>query len=321
MLPRMLVSPAPASLLPLARALLRGGAARAALRLRAARLPPGRRAVALALFRDAAQRGGSLLAPAGGDLVWVAPDAAQAGALAGLCGTLFGDLAGPADLWPLPAGEATLLAWAEAAAADAPRAAAEPPEPPLAERLAALDPLALLRRTALRSRDGAQGGWRLAFPPEAVAAALGLADADLARHASGVLAGRWLEAGPLLPAGDGPLLLELPPAILPAPLPRAAAVLPPEAAAAPAALAQRRALLAERGWQLAIGPLTAGHLALCRAEALAADLLLLAWSPALAEAAPLVARARPERCVLVGCDGEEAVGFGLTAGIGWFAAA
>jgi hypothetical protein len=318
----MLVSPAPASLLPLAQSLLRGGSARAALRLRAARLPPGRRAVALALFRDAAQRGGSLLAPAGSDLVWIAPSAEAAAELARLCGTLFGDLAGPADVWTLPDAEALLLAWAEAAAAAAPHAAPRLPEPPFAERLAGLDPLPLLRRTTLRSRDGQASGWRLTWPEEDVAEALGLADADLARHAVAALAGRWLAAPSPLPDGDGPLLLDLPSgAAPPPPRPGAIGVLPPGAAAAPASLARRRAALAAQGWGLAIGPLTASHLALCRAAAIGGDLLLLAWSPALAEAAPRIAEADPARCVLIGCDGEEAIGFGLSAGIAWFAAA
>ncbi len=66
-------------------------------------------------------------------------------------------------------------------------------------------------------------------------------------------------------------------------------VLPLAAAADPAALAQRRAALAAAGWGLALSGLDAAALRLVTPALLAADLLLLRWSPALADRAATAA--------------------------------
>jgi hypothetical protein len=92
-------------------------------------------------------------------------------------------------------------------------------------------------------------------------------------------------------------------------------------AADPDALGRLRARLRATGWGLALGDLDAAALALLGAEALGrleADRLALRWSPRLADdraAAAALRRLDPERLMLLGCDGPEALDWGRAAGI------
>jgi hypothetical protein len=175
-------------------------------------------------------------------------------------------------------------------------AAPDPPPdlPGLDAWLDALDPLLVARRRA---------GWRLAAPASgpdflrleigraAVAGLLGPlgADGDLLAHAG------WRLQGALLrvladPARRRALLGEAAPARLHLRLPEGTrggapglvATLGLAAAADPGELAARRAALAACGTLLEIEGLDAAALALLDPAALPADLLRLAWSPALA---------------------------------------
>ena len=119
-----------------------------------------------------------------------------------------------------------------------------------------------------------------------------------------------------------PVLLPLPLRPFPAPAPRPGliGVLPPLAAAAAAcrgSLAERRAELAALGWRLCIGELDAAALRFVALAALgaAADLLLIRWSPALAQQEDALRGADPQGLVLTGCDVADAVRWGRNAGL------
>lgn len=319
---------------------LRGPAGRVALRMPA---PAGgaRRRVALALLGEAgASRGGAVLETATGEWLLTEaapPDAARAGALLGrLLGTV------PASI-ALPEDGAALLAL------PAPAPVPPPPAAPAAAGIEALADAApwpaLLRRDGvLHIAAGAPrriGLLRLRLAPAALAPHLGAAaqDPDLARHARdrlrarllGLLADQAQRAGLLGAAPPVPLLLDLPSPLLPDPpapaSPDTAAPEPAIFAALTAAealdhrLAARRAALRHAGWGLAVRGLDAAALALLAPEALAADLLLLRWSPALPGRATAAALRRidPARLVLTGCDGQDALEWGLAGGIARYA--
>ncbi|WP_137127160.1 hypothetical protein [Roseomonas sp. HF4] len=319
---------------------LRGPTGRVALRMPAP-AGPARRRVALALLGEAgASRGGAVLETATGEwlLTEAAPaDAARAGALLGrLLGTAPASLALPEDgaaLLDLPA----------------PAPVPPPPGPPGAAGIEALADAAPL--PALLRRDGvlhiAAGAprridlLRLRLPPAALAPHLGAAaqDPDLARHARDRLRARLLglladpahRGGLLGAAPPVPLLLDLPASLLPdpptPPVDDAATPEPAIFAALTAAealddrLAARRVALRHAGWGLAVRGLDAAALALLAPEALPADLLLLRWSPALAgrSATAALRRTDPARLVLTGCDGQDALEWGLAAGIARYA--
>lgn len=318
---------------------LRGPPGRLALRLPA----PGtdaRRRVALALLEEAGRaRGGALLETATGDLLLTEtdpPDAARAeAALLRLFGTA------PERLH-LPEAMAVLLALP----APVPAAPRPPPAPAPAglETLADAAPLpALLRRDGVLHIAAGQPRrlalLRLRLPAAALAAHLGPAaeDPDLLRHACDRLRARLpgLLADPagrealLGLAAPVPLLLDLPAALLPDP--PAPEGEPPGAPALIAALSLREALadglsarrraLHHAGWGLATRGIDAGALALLAPEALPTDLLLLAWSPALAGrgASAALRRIDPARLVLEGVDGQEALEWGIALGIARFA--
>jgi hypothetical protein len=332
---------APAAGAEAIRRALRGPPGRAALRLPA---PAGeaRRRVALALLAEAGRsRGGLVLESAAGDWLLTEADAAAAARAAATLERLLGAGAAPESL-ALPGADAVLL--------DLPApvpATAHPPSPAPAagiDALADAAPLpALLRRDPVlhiapgQPRRLALLGLRL--PPAALAPHLGpaAADPDLARHAAdrlrarlpGLLAAPEGRAALLGQAAAVPLLLDLPAALLPDPPPA-----PGEAPHAPALIAAldvaealadpllaRRAALRHAGWGLAVRGLDAAALALLAPEALPADLLLLGWSPALVGRGPAAAlrRTDPARLVLEGCDGPEALEWGLAAGIARFA--
>ncbi|RYJ00440.1 MAG: hypothetical protein EON47_13840, partial [Acetobacteraceae bacterium] len=164
-------------------------------------------------------------------------------------------------------------------------------------------------------------GRRLRLSRPALAAELGplAEDADLLAHAADRLAARLLPALAVW-ARDMPgwRLLPLPRRGLPPPsvVPGLFGVLPLAAAADPA-LAERHRAMAARGWGLALEGLDAAALALVRPAGLPADLLLLRWSPALEDRAPLAAlREMPAgRLLLTGCDGAAALAFAAHLGV------
>ncbi|MBR0681120.1 hypothetical protein GXW74_11530 [Roseomonas eburnea] len=318
---------------------LRGPPGRVALRL-AAPAGTARRRVAITLLEEAGRsHGGVVLTTATGELLLTeaAPDAAARAE------ALLERLLGTApERLDLPGAVATLLALP----ASVPVPSDPPPVPAGGiEALADAAPLAALLR-----RDGVlhiapQAPRRLALmrlrlPSAALAPHLGpaAADADLARHARDRLRARllaWLaeparRAELLGAAPPVPLLVDLPAALLPdppaptteeppAPPALIAALSPAEALAE--GLAARRAALRHAGWGLAVRGLDAAALALLAPEELPADLLLLRWSPALAGRAANAAlrRTDPARLVLTGCDGPEALEWGLSIGVARYA--
>ncbi|MBP0464123.1 hypothetical protein J5Y09_09390 [Roseomonas sp. PWR1] len=317
---------------------MRGPAGRAAL-IMPAPPEPGRRRVALALLEDAGRgRGGTVLQAADGTLLLtdsLGPDADRAAAA---IERLFGQK--PERLDPA-ADIARLLAL------PAPAPASQPPSQPAAsgiERLADEAPLpSLLRRDGIMmlapGRKRRLALLRLRLPRHALAASLGPsgADPDLLRHARDRLRARILAAladpaqrdALLGGAPPVPLLLDLPARMLP----DAPAVSDDEPAAAPALIAAltageamvddlpaRHAALRRLGWGLAVRGLDAAALSLLAPEALPADILLLRWSPALAgrTATAALRRVDPERVVLTGVDGEQALEWALALGIGRF---
>ena len=336
LIPGISMGPNPAAgrnaLLDAARRALAGADnGRVALRLSGVPEAPHRRRVLKVLLQDAAQTGGGQVfeTTAGELLLLGAQDAAVARAAAAL-----GRLAGSAPLvqetWQLPADGARLMAWAETTSLQPANAA-----PPLTAGLAGLDALlaGLTPELVLRRRSILRLGARTALPGrllEISAAALAAEfralaeDADLRRHAEETLIYRLLPrlaaAGPMRPQGQ--LLLPLPAGFvgLPAPRPGLVGVLPLLAAADPDALAERRAGLAKLGWGLAVGGLDAAALRLVALAAIPADWLLVQWSAALAALNPsLGPGGGAGRCLLVGCDGPEALSWGMARGVTHFA--
>jgi hypothetical protein len=221
-----------------------------------------------------------------------------------------------------------------------PRAANGPAAPPAAmggldALLDALPPAAVAeRRPVVRlapNREPAVAAERFAVSRAKLEAELGPAaedDEDLLRHAADRVAAR-LPAAVLSAAGGvparAPVLLPLPLRPLPDPAPRPGLVgVLPLAAAAPRGgggegcpLAARRAELAALGWRLGLGGLDADALRFVAPAALlrSADLLLLRWSPALAELEDPLGGADPQALVLTGCDGADALAWGRDAGL------
>ncbi|MBW6400170.1 hypothetical protein KPL78_20085 [Roseomonas sp. HJA6] len=320
---------------------LRGPPGRLALRL-AAPAMPARRRVALALLEEAGRpRGGTVLETAEGDLLLTEAASVDGTRVADL---LEGLLGAAVERLDLPEGAARLLALPGLAPA-APAQAVAPSATGI-EALADAAPLpALLRRDGVlyiaRGAPQRLALLRLRLPVAAVAPHLGPAaqDGDVARHARDRLRGRLLAALAEPARRDGllgamppvPLLIDLPLALLPE-LPAPAAEEEPAPAPALVAtlsvgeamtdgLAERRAALRQAGWGLAVRGLNATRLALLAPEALPADLLLLRWSPALADraAASALRRVDPARLVLTGCDGSPALEWGFGLGIARFA--
>lgn len=328
--------------------------ARAALCLRFGQAPSGtvqphHRRVARALMQEAAlAQGGTVAETPGGDLLLSDSDAADAARLRHTLDRLLAVVApGLVELWPLPDGAPRV---AEALALAARARATPAPEPaeglPALGRLLAELPLerVVRRQTLLRLAPGATpraAFLRLGVSLPAVAGQVGplAEDPDLLRHAAEVLAGRLLRSlsepaarrdllgGP----PPAPLLIELPAAVLPGALipagtpspqeePLLVALVPAATAAEPEALRSLRAGLRAQGWGLALGGIGAAALALMAPAGLAVDWIELAWSPALPErgAAAALRALDPARLLLAGCDGPEAMDWGLAAGIARF---
>lgn len=331
------LAPAP-PLLAAVRRLLPEAAGRMALYLPPGRpltgAPHRRRAVRLLLQEAALAGGGEVFETAAGELLLLGASGPVAARTAATLARLVGDAIGP-EIWRLPADAPRLLAWAGSANLPPPAASAlglaASALPGLETVLEAL-PLArvLRRRAILQHAPGAPpllAARRLLFSRSALAAELGplAGDADLLRHAEDRLAAS-------LPARlpgreqdptDGPLLLPLPLGGPPVPAPRLGlvGVLPLAAAADPAALAENRTALAHAGWGLALAGLDATALRLVPPAGLAADLLLLRWSPAMTDRAVAAALrgTPPARLVLTGCDRPEAMDWGRSQGLTHFA--
>lgn len=326
-----------AALLPVVRQALPGEAGRVALRLRpAGRLAgsPARRRLARALLQSAAEVGGGAVFDTTTGEMLLLGTMAGAGRRAAAALTVLSAEAPPPELFILPQDAAALLGWAATAWIAPPEVALPPPSQgleTLEARLAALPvDRVLLHRAVVRPGSAVPArGRRLRLSRPALAVALGplAEDADLLAHAADRLAVRllpalaaWARDMPgwrLLPLPRSGLAA-LPRSGLPPPsvVPGLFGVLPLAIAADPALAAYRQAL-AERGWALALDGLDAAALALVRPAGLAADLLLLRWSPALADRAPLaLLREVPaDRLLLTGCDGAEALALAARLGI------
>ncbi len=315
-----------ATLVEAARRALAGPPGRVALRLAGLPAAPHRRRVLKVLLQDTAQAsGGQVFETAEGEMLLLgAPEAAAARvALAISRLAAPGPLA--AETWRLPLDSPRLMAWVEAASLRP----APPPPPPLPgvvgldQALEAVPPDRVFRRRSILrlGSEMAMPGRRLVVSGPALAAELGVLaeDPDLRRHAEDMLALRLLRGltrpGPLNPPGA--LLLPLPLAGLPPPAPRPGlvAVLPLASAADPDALADRREALAELGWGLAISGLDPAALRLVALAAIPADWLLLRWVPGMADPAHGLGPSEASRCVLVGCDGPEALAWGRAHGL------
>ena len=172
---------------------------------------------------------------------------------------------------------------------------------------------------------------RLVVSRRALAARLGLdheGDDELLRHAADQIAERLVRHGPHDGAAEPSPFADLPPRVpvlVPLPL-RALAVAAPRPgligvlplAAADAGLRARRADLAAVGWRLAVDGLDAAALGQLAPAALAADLLLLHWSPALPALEAALRGVDRSALVLTGCDAPEAVAWGQGAGLALF---
>lgn len=248
--------------------------------------------------------------------------------------------------WPPRPGAGVAPPWPEDAAAAA--------LPDLDARVAALPLAQVARREALlrlhpRERPGL-AGLRLALDMQALAAALGPApawDADLLGHAAETLALRLLRAladpvareellgaaagaGPEEPA---PLFVALPPEVAPeatalpggaadaAPDPRRTVLMLPLSAIAAARADGLASLRSGGAVAIALEGLDAEALALIAPDAeilAAAEWLALRWSPRLAEDRAVggaMRRLDPARLLLLGCDGPEALEWGVAQGI------
>ena len=327
----------------------RAGAGQAALRVRLREGPEAAPRLVRQLLEDAG-RGQAVFAL--GPLDLLLPEASAKGvaeARAAIEALLPGAAAPEVTQWTLPGDGGALLALAgEVHAMPAPG----PPTPVIAARgldaLADAVPLSAVvrRRPVLALGAPGQllaGPLRLGLRHAALAAAMGPfgQDADLLRHARDRIARRLLAAlaedgsRRALLGGEAPrrLIVELAPDALPT-RGRAAedvvensqdapggagmlAALPLLMAARPALLERRRAALAAHGWGLALRGLTAATLTAIAAEQLAADMLLLRWSPELAAraSASVIRRLDPTRIILLGCDEEEALRWALPQGI------
>jgi hypothetical protein len=313
-----------------ARRAMAGPSGRVALRLAGLPAAAHRRRVVKLLLQNAVQAaGGQIFDIAGGEMLLLGAPQPLAEQTAAMLARLAASSSPTTELWQLPEEASRLLAWAEAAELQ-PASMPAPSARSLAgldSLLARLQPEAVVRRQAILRLGAAMAlpGRLLAISVAALAAELGplAEDPDLRRHAEEVVASRLLPLlaapGPLNPPGA--LLVPVPLDTLPGPAPRPGlvSVLPLQAAAGPDALAARRATLAERGWGLAVAGLDAAALRLVALDAIPADWLLLNWSPGLPRAAERLAPMVAGRCLLLDCDGPEALGWGKAHGVQRFA--
>jgi len=281
--------------------------------------PAAARRMARALLEDAARSGGGAVfrTLAGAELLCGTARPAAIRAAGALSRLLDGALAPP--IWRLPEESADLLAWAS------PEYHVPDPGPPdrawpdpggFQARLDRVAAEQVVQPRPLRDAAGAPAGRQLVLQTARMLTALGLAEADaeLVAYAEDRLARRLLPGlGAWAATGEGLRLIPLPQHRLPPPAtaPGATAVVPLARAGWPG-LGEQRQQLHRRGWQLAIAGLDSVALRALQPLALPADILLLSWSPALAEQA-LPEGAPRARLFL---DGADAAGRAWAAGIG-----
>ena len=266
------------------------------------------RRMATALLEEAVRIGGGTVyrTASGADLLCGTARPAAIRAAGAISRLLDGALAPP--IWRLPEESGELLAWAaaEQLAPTVPRPASGQVD--LAGfrlRLEGLGADQILVSNTVRDADGQPAGRQLTLHRERLIADLAASgsDADLLAHAEDRLARRLLPGlGVWAASGQGLRLIPLPFQRLP---PRAqtggAVGVVPLALADIGALGEQRQRLRELGWQLAVAGLDAHVLMHLQALALPADLLLLRWSPALADR-ELPAAAPRERLFLTAAD-------------------
>ncbi|HEV7268521.1 MAG TPA: hypothetical protein VGN83_26980 [Falsiroseomonas sp.] len=331
------VAPAPAQppLLSIMRNAFRQASGRVVLRVPV--MAPHRRRVARALLQEGAlAAGGVVMEGPDEDLLLIGAEWGRAERLRGLLDRLLG--ASTTQILSLERDTQALLEYAGSAQVQA-LAGGAPTMAGLDAWLQALPLAKLLSHQIGMGFEQADGRARPAFLRLVIergmlARMLGPlgADADVLEHASRCLAGRLLQAigdpaqgraliGPGLP---GPLHLAVPP------VPgggrgssqaggggHLVATLGLEAASDPKLLLARRAGLAAQGWSLEIEGLDAAALRLLALDALPADWLRLAWSPALAApwAMRALARIDPARLILAGVEDEAALAWGRRIGL------
>lgn len=319
-----------APLLAVMREALRNPVGRVALRVPA--MPPHRRRVARALLQEGAlAAGGIVLDGPDDELLLIGAEAGRADRLRGLLDRLIGGQV--TGSWSLERDVQALLDYAAAAEAGARGPGGIGPA------LAGLDgwlralPLDRVVRRVTGMRLDPLGGparpafLRLSIARQPLAGLLGElgTDADLLDHAARALAARLL-----LAIGDPAQRRELMGTSLPGPLhlpvpPRPltgrgeggggggrgalVATLGLELVADPGALQARRESLALQGWAVELDGLCAASIRLLALEALPADWLRIAWSPALAAPAVMEAlrRADPARIILAGVNDQSAL--------------
>lgn len=290
---------------------------------------PGHRRAARALLEDAAVAGGQVMETTAGELLLLGAGRAAAARITRLMRAVLGDAAA-VSLLPLPDRSAMLLAWAATARLAAPSAPVAAVPEQLDARLSALNPWLVLRRAPLlRHRPGEPPHWmgqRLRLSRRLLAERLGLPPTETAllRHAADAIAGRLpgLLAQAAAAEQGAPQLTLLPLRRYAALDPPAAssgrvAVLPLAAAGEPTVLAARRRSLAALGWGLALEGLSAAALGVIAPTALAADLLLLRWDPALEGRVPRAALRGldPNRLILEGAADGAALAWAAALGI------
>ena len=323
---------------------MRDEAGRAALRVSPGSLPESQRLV-FALLRDVVNvRGGSLLEISPEDWLLTELPSQEAGRLQAMLTRILGN--GSVDLLPFPDAKPVLAGLL-----------ARPRLPqfldlPMAEPISPAGFDSQLGRLSLSQVFRRQSIVGIAdlSPPKLIFQRLsldGLAlqqammpyseDRALLRHARSLLQKSLLEA-----LGDedarhavlgggliAPLLIDLSAELLPFPQASAHdgaepataralyATLPLHEASTLGNLAARREALNREAWGIAVSGLCARTLPLLDVEILPADWLILDWSPALDDGAPLKAlrRVEPDRLILDGCDGEAALAWGLSRGI------
>lgn len=318
---------------------------RAAVRITPGPEPELQRII-FAMLRDVAQVKGGTILDIGPDK-WLLTEAPmpEAEGLAALIGKLVPE--GHIELLPLPQSKAVLAGYLQASPTLLELPIAERPSPiGLETKLTQLNPGAMFSRRSYASFNSVGSPMlhlqRLALEKAALARILGpfAEDVALLRHAKTILDTNLLEAigqdgrrtALLGGAPAAPLLIDMPPALLPAPSPAEAEQHEPAATTALYAtlalhesislddLATRRDSLKRDAWGIAISGLSADALSLINVQALPADWIILEWSAELEEktSLKLLGQLDPTRIILDGCANQDAIAFGLGLGIACF---
>lgn len=324
---------------------MRPAPGRAALRISPGPEPALQRII-FAMLRDVAQVKGGIILDLGADK-WLLTEAPlpEAEGLAMLIGKLVPE--GHIDLLPLPQSKAILAGYLQASPMLLELPMPERPSPiGLETKLGQINPGAMLLRRSYISFNNVGSPLlrlqRLVLENAALAQVLGpyAEDGALLRHAKTILDTDLLEAlgqdgrrtALLGGAPAAPLLIDMPPALLPAPNPAGAEQRDPAATMALYAtlalheaislddLATRRDGLKRDAWGIAISGLSTEALSLVNVQALPADWIILEWSAELEEktSLKLLGQLDSTRIILDGCDSEDAMAFGLGLGLTCF---